>query len=154
MFGSVQTMIIFPVKVFIFRYYAMMNNTLAKKCRKSPKNRHIRPPFSPFCLRKCLTNSGRYIYRMVLKRIVIVAICSLGTNSKQWYDGTLLGVWPRDAAGPHWCNLPTEHPKTTLSAYGSLGPDTCTLLWNTSYWLELGLIIDIIQKIYAQNLVH
>ena len=39
----------------------MMDNTPAKKCRKSPKNRHIRPPFSPFYLRKCLTNSGRYI---------------------------------------------------------------------------------------------
>ena len=50
-------MIIFPVKVFIFPYYAMMDNTSAKKCRKSPKNRHIRPPFSPFYL----NNSGRYI---------------------------------------------------------------------------------------------
>ena len=39
----------------------MMDNTPATKCRKSPKNRHIRPPFSPFYLRKCLTNSGRYI---------------------------------------------------------------------------------------------
>ena len=39
----------------------MMDNTPAKKCRKPPKNRHIRPPFSPFYLRKCLTNSGRYI---------------------------------------------------------------------------------------------
>ena len=38
MFGSMQTMIIFPVKVFIYRYYAMMDNTLAKKCRKPPKN--------------------------------------------------------------------------------------------------------------------
>ena len=38
----------------------MMDNTPAKKCRKSPKNRHIWPPFSPFYLRKCLTNSGRY----------------------------------------------------------------------------------------------
>ena len=33
-----QTMIIFHVKVFIYRYYAMMDNTLAKKCRKPPKN--------------------------------------------------------------------------------------------------------------------
>ena len=39
----------------------MMDNTPAKKYRKSPKNRHIQPPFSPFFLRKCLTNSGRYI---------------------------------------------------------------------------------------------
>ena len=38
MFGSMQTMIIFPVKVFIDRYYAMMGNTLAQKCRKLPKN--------------------------------------------------------------------------------------------------------------------
>ena len=59
MFGSMQTLIIFPWKVFIFRYKSMMDNTPAKKCRKSPKNRHIRPPFS--YLRKCLTNSGRYI---------------------------------------------------------------------------------------------
>ena len=61
MFGSMQTLIISPVKVFIFRYFTMMDNTPAKKCRKSHKNRHIRPPFSPFYLRKCLTNSGRYI---------------------------------------------------------------------------------------------
>ena len=33
-----QTMIIFHVKMFIYRYYAMMDNTLAKKCRKPPKN--------------------------------------------------------------------------------------------------------------------
>ena len=39
----------------------MMDRTPAKKCRKSPKNRHIWPPFSPFFLKKCLTNSGRYI---------------------------------------------------------------------------------------------
>ena len=39
----------------------MMDNTSANKCRKPPKNRHIRRPFSPFFLRKCLTNSGRYI---------------------------------------------------------------------------------------------
>ena len=54
-------MITFPVKVFIFRYYAMMDNKPAKKCGKSQKNRHIRPPFSPFYLRKYLTNSGCYI---------------------------------------------------------------------------------------------
>ena len=56
-----QTMMIFPVKVSIFCYYAMMDNQPAKKCRKSPKNCHIRPPFSLFYLRKCLNNSGRYI---------------------------------------------------------------------------------------------
>ena len=39
MFGSMQTLIIFPVKVFIFRYYAMMDNTSENKCRKQPKNR-------------------------------------------------------------------------------------------------------------------
>ena len=39
----------------------MMDNTPAQKCQKSPKNRHIRPPFSLFYLRKCLTNSGHYI---------------------------------------------------------------------------------------------
>ena len=39
----------------------MMGNTPEKNCRKPPKNRHIRPPFSPFYLGKCLTNSGRYI---------------------------------------------------------------------------------------------
>ena len=60
MFGSMQTLIIFPVKVFIFCYKSMMDNTPAKNCRKPPKNRHARPPFSPFYLRKCLTNSGRY----------------------------------------------------------------------------------------------
>ena len=37
------------------------DNTPAKNCRKPAKNRHIRPPFSPFYLRKCMTNSGRYI---------------------------------------------------------------------------------------------
>ena len=60
-----QTLIIFPVKVLIFRYYAMMDNTPAKKNEeihpKITQNRHIRPPFSPFYLRKCLNNSGRYI---------------------------------------------------------------------------------------------
>ena len=39
MFESMQTLIIFPVKVFIFRYKSMMDNTPAKKYRKSPKNR-------------------------------------------------------------------------------------------------------------------
>ena len=39
----------------------MIDNTLVKNCRKLPKYRHILPPFSPFYLRKCLTNSGRYI---------------------------------------------------------------------------------------------
>ena len=39
----------------------MNDNTPTKNCRKPLKNRHIRPPFSPFYLRKCLTNSGRYI---------------------------------------------------------------------------------------------
>ena len=39
----------------------MMDNTSENKRRKSPKNRHIRPPFSPIYLRKCLTNSGLYI---------------------------------------------------------------------------------------------
>ena len=39
----------------------MMDNTPAKKCRKSPENRHTRPPFSLFFLRKCLTNCGCYI---------------------------------------------------------------------------------------------
>ena len=34
MFGSMQTLIVVPVKVFIFRYYAMMNNTPAKKMPK------------------------------------------------------------------------------------------------------------------------
>ena len=34
---------------------------MAKFTQKSPQNRHIRPPFSPFYLRKCLNNSGRYI---------------------------------------------------------------------------------------------
>ena len=61
MFASMQTLIIFPVKVFIFRYYEMMDNTPAKKCRKSPKNRHIQLPFSPFYLRKCLNTSGHNI---------------------------------------------------------------------------------------------
>ena len=79
MFGSMQTMIIFPVKVFIFRYYAMKDNTLAKKCRKSPKNRHIRPPFSPFYLRKCLNNSGRYILSQGTEDNSN-AICSLKGN--------------------------------------------------------------------------
>ena len=38
-----------------------MDNTHAKKCRKSPKNRHIRPRFSSFYLKKYMNNSGRYI---------------------------------------------------------------------------------------------
>ena len=42
-------MIIFPVKVFIYRYYAMMDNTLAKKCRKPPKNH-------PFFCRNSIIN--------------------------------------------------------------------------------------------------
>ena len=70
----------FPVKVFIFRYYEMMDNTPAKKCRKSPKNSpqncHIWPPFSPIYLRKCLTNSGRYILSQGTEE-KSNAICSL-----------------------------------------------------------------------------
>ena len=39
MFESMQTMMIFPVKVFIFRYYAMMDNTpaLRENAEKPPK---------------------------------------------------------------------------------------------------------------------
>ena len=52
----------------------MMDNTPSKKCRKSSKNRHIRPPFSPFYLRKCLTNSGLIYYRKALKRRVTSSV--------------------------------------------------------------------------------
>ena len=38
-----------------------MDITHAKNCKKTPKKRHIQPPYSLFYLRKCLTNSGRYI---------------------------------------------------------------------------------------------
>ena len=57
-----------------------MDNTPAKKCRISPKNRHIRPPFSPFYLRKCLTNSGCYI--IVGTEENSNAICSLQPTVK------------------------------------------------------------------------
>ena len=57
----------------------MMDNTPAKKCRKSQKNRHIRPPFSPFYLRKCLINSGRYILSQGTEENSN-AICSLGQS--------------------------------------------------------------------------
>ena len=47
MFGSMQTMIIFPVKVFIFRYYAMMDNTPAKEMPKiTQKSSHPTAIFS------------------------------------------------------------------------------------------------------------
>ena len=50
MFGSMQTLIIFPVKVFIFHYKAMMDNTPAKECRKYtkivPKSSHSAGIFS------------------------------------------------------------------------------------------------------------
>ena len=57
----------------------MMDNTPAKNCRKRPTNRHIRPPFSPFYLRKCLTNSGRYILSQVTEENSN-AICSLNAH--------------------------------------------------------------------------
>ena len=37
MFGSMQKLIIFPVQVFNFRFYAMMDNTLAKNAETHPK---------------------------------------------------------------------------------------------------------------------
>ena len=66
----------------------MMDNTSANKCRKPPKNRYIRPPFSPFFLRKCLTNSGRYILSQGTEENSN-AICSLvyatGINANNGY---------------------------------------------------------------------
>ena len=82
-----QTFIIFPVKVFIFRYYAMMDNTPAKKCQKLPKNRHIRPPFSLFYLRKCLTNSDSYISSQRTEENSN-AICSLGKSYTKVKDAS------------------------------------------------------------------
>ena len=37
MFGSMQTLVILTVKVFIFHYYAMMDNTPAKNAENHPK---------------------------------------------------------------------------------------------------------------------
>ena len=56
-----------------------MNNTPANKLPKITQKSHIRPPFSPFFLRTCLTNSGRY---MLLQGIeyTSIAICSLGIS--------------------------------------------------------------------------
>ena len=65
----------------------MMDNTPAQKCRKSHKNRHIRPPFSPFYMRKCLTNSGRYILSQGAEENSN-AICSLS------YLRTQVGLVP------------------------------------------------------------
>ena len=91
MSGSMQTLILLPEKVFIFRYKSMIDNTPAKKCRKSPKNRHIGPPFSPFYLRKCLTNSGRYILSQSTEENSN-AICSLDISTQRrklkWYMDT------------------------------------------------------------------
>ena len=54
----------------------MMDITHAKNCQKTPKKRHIQPPYSLFYLRKCLTNSGRYILYQSTKENSN-AICSL-----------------------------------------------------------------------------
>ena len=76
MFGSMQTLIIFPVKVFIFHYRSIIDNTPAKNTENHAKIVHIRLPFSPIYLRKCLTNSGRYILSQGTEE-KSNAICSL-----------------------------------------------------------------------------
>ena len=48
-----------------------MDKSPANRCRKSAKQPHIRPPFSPFFLRKCLTNSGRYNVIMLSQQLKI-----------------------------------------------------------------------------------
>ena len=51
----------FPFESVYFPLVGNDGQINANKCRKSPKNSHIRLPFSLFFLRKCLTNSGLFI---------------------------------------------------------------------------------------------
>ena len=64
----------------------MMDNTSENNCRKSPENRNIRPSFSPFFLRKCLTNSGRYrIYKPVSDWPEMLPLDSTRLNMEEYF---------------------------------------------------------------------
>ena len=89
-----QTLIIFPVKVSIFRSKAMMDNTPAKKCRKPPKiTQKLSHPAAIFSvyLRKCMTNGGRYILSQGTEENSN-AICSLCLSFLRVYSVSLVKV--------------------------------------------------------------